>query len=138
MATYNYLLGGTWTCAASLPTLRGQPAKTIHESATYEATPGNTLHSHVTSPGVAGDDYFGYDAKSGSYWHADLDTATVYSWSTSRDGITYAGHRWNEKLANAKILTNSTFEKVSPNQFHDRTVFFIPGGQITVTAVCTR
>jgi len=84
-----YLIG-TWNCSIKL-TPAGSPAVVNHGVWTFTKSQSDTIHAHWAAPGYEADDYYGYDAKTKTYWLAGVDTQGVLGSQTSKDDVTFTG-----------------------------------------------
>jgi hypothetical protein len=134
MASVNDLIG-SWNCTTKLPAMMGRPAHTEPATVTFEAVPGNVLHDHVTSAEYSGDDYFGYDGRTKTYWSASADNSGAHGAATSPDGQTYTG---TSTLGGVTMNGTSTYSKVSASQIGFHEVLSGGGQQMTIDSTCTR
>jgi len=84
-----YLIG-TWNCSIKL-TPSVSPAAINHGVWTFTKSQSGTVHAHWAAPGYEADDYYGYDAKTKTYWLAGVDTQGVLGSQTSKDDVTFTG-----------------------------------------------
>lgn len=135
MAPYNYLTAKPWSCTTSVPAMGDQPARTDQSTATFDATPRNTMHTHIQSSVYAGDSYYGYSERTNSYWQTSSDNVGVHSFLTSTDGKTYTG---TSSIGPMSAQDTTTYAKVAPNKVTVHEV--ISGGPMSGTfdSVCTQ
>ncbi|MBV8147848.1 MAG: hypothetical protein JO092_02010 [Candidatus Eremiobacteraeota bacterium] len=134
MASSNYLVGN-WNCTTKLPAMMGQPARTEPATVTFEAAPSNVLRDHVTSTDYAGDDYFGYNDQTKTYWSASADNSGAHGGATSTDGRTYIG---TSMLRSVTMNVTSTYTKVSADSITFHEVISGDGAQVMIDSACTR
>lgn len=138
MAMYNYVVGGTWKCDIHVPAIGSHPAVTNHNSETFDVAPGNILHGHTLSAVSVGDDYIGYYAKAGMYWYQTMDSAQLFGWLVSRDGMTFRGYGWPRDATESRVSITESHTKLNANKNLGRLVFSWPGRQHVVTSMCRR
>jgi len=134
MASSNYLIG-SWNCTTKLPAMMGQPAHTEQATVTFEVAPANVLHDHVVSAEYAGDDYFGYNDRTKTYWSASVDNSGTHGGATSADGLTYSG---TSSMGPVIMNVTSTYTKVSANNITFHEVISGSTMQATIDSACTR
>lgn len=135
MAPFNYLIGGTWTCSTKMSAMGGRPASSGHSTVTFDVVPSNAFHDHVASPEYADDDYYGYDAKSATFWNSSADNFGGHQYATSKDGVTYDGTSW-ERSSTTSVV--STYKKVTPTKVLVHEVLTSKGHTGTFDATCTK
>ncbi|HYL28209.1 MAG TPA: hypothetical protein VEW74_10285 [Candidatus Nitrosotalea sp.] len=135
MTPYSYLIGTPWNCTTSVPAMAGQPARTDHAAATFDVVGGNVVHNHVQSNFYAGDFYFGYSDRAGSYWQTSSDNLGGYSFLTSTDGNTYTG---TSSMGTTSMQDTTSYAKVADNKVTIHEV--LSGGPMagTFDTVCTK
>lgn len=135
MAYANYLLGGPWSCVTAIPATMGQPAHQDHVTLTFEVVPDNVLHDHVASSDYSGDDYFGYQSKTNTYWSASADSVGNNGSGTSADAKTFTG---TSSMGGIKMNVTSTYTKVSASSITFHEVISGGGRQEIYDSACTR
>ena len=130
-----YLIG-SWTCSVALAAMMGEPAMTDHGTMTISASPGMTLHTHVTAKDYMSDSYEGYDMKTKTHWLSttDIQGNTVLEMST--DGTVFTGTTWRAATATP---TRDTQTKLSDTKIRDVTEIKENGKWTKIAdAVCTK
>ncbi len=89
MVSMNYLLGPPWSCSTSVPANGSRPARTYRSTIAFDVVPGNALHDHVSSGAYSEDAYYGYDAKSKTYWTNNASNMGSHGYQTSVDGLSF-------------------------------------------------
>jgi hypothetical protein len=135
MTYANYLLGGPWNCTTAVPAMMGHSAHAEHVTLTFDVVPGNVLHDHVSASDYSGDDYFGYNPKTNTYWIASADSAGNNESATSADAKTYTG---TSSMGGMSTNVTSTYAKVSASSVTFHEVVSGGGQQEIFDSTCTR
>lgn len=136
MADMRYLLG-IWNCAVQLPatSAAGAPASDVG-TLSFETAPGQTIATATRARDYSADGYWGYDAKTKTYWSTGIDNSGNAWWESSKDAKTYSG---TTSGAGAEAPIRDTFTKVSATKIHDLTQLQIKGQWTTLAdAACTK
>jgi hypothetical protein len=135
MATMNDLTGGSWSCSTAVPAMQGQPAHTDQATVTFEVVPGNVMHDHVAGTTYSGDDYYGYNLKSSTYWSTSADNMGGHGFATSTDGKTYTG---TSSMGPSSMNVTSTYARVAANKVTVHEVLSGNGENTSIDTACTR
>jgi hypothetical protein len=135
MALFNYLIGGTWSCSTKMSAMDGHAGGNGRSTVTFDVVPGNVFHDHVASAHYADDDYFGFDAKSGTFWNTSADSTGAHEYATSKDGVTYSGRGWEGSTSSHVV---STYKKLGPTHVAVHEVITANGQVSTFDADCTK
>lgn len=136
MASFAYLVGGSWSCTTTVPATSATSAYSEHAVVTFELAPDNTIHEHGTSDKYAFDRYFGYDAGQRTYFSTNADNRGNFGYLSSTDGATYTGRE--HVGANQEYPRTVGYTKVSDNQISDHDETNLGGMTIRGDTVCTR
>lgn len=135
MEMFNYLIG-TWSCSTNMSAMGKQPAEKGQSTVAFDIVPGNVFHDHVSAAHYADDDYYGYSAKSATYWDTSADNTGGHAYATSQDGETYTGSSWQ---GSSSMHVVSVYKKVSPTKVTVHEVITDSNGQKgTFDATCTK